>query len=179
MAPADVDSPLHTPDEVRSFSPIPMDRLPFPSIVVASADDSFYTMPRAAAFAAAWGSRLVTLDRAGHINAEAGYGPWPEGRRLLADARQAEGAPTFAAHPHPPELAGAPAKRARPGQLSLVLPVSRALYQSWPSPRRREEAMKPARFEYLAPRALDEALARSPSTATAPRSWPAARASSR
>ena len=40
-------------------------------------------MARAAAFAAAWGSRLVTLDRAGHINAEAGYGPWPEGRRLL------------------------------------------------------------------------------------------------
>lgn len=83
VAPADVDSPLHTPDEVRSFSPIPMDRLPFPSIVVASTDDSFYTMPRAAAFAAAWGSRLVTLDHAGHINAEAGYGPWPEGRRLL------------------------------------------------------------------------------------------------
>jgi predicted alpha/beta hydrolase family esterase len=25
----------------------------------------------------------VTLDRAGHINVEAGYGPWPEGRRLL------------------------------------------------------------------------------------------------
>ena len=83
VAPADVESKLHTSDEVRSFSPIPMDRLPFPSIVVASADDSFYTMARAAAFAAAWGSRLVTLDRAGHINAEAGYGPWPEGRRLL------------------------------------------------------------------------------------------------
>ena len=27
VAPADVDSPLHTPDEVRSFSPIPMARL--------------------------------------------------------------------------------------------------------------------------------------------------------
>jgi predicted alpha/beta hydrolase family esterase len=40
-------------------------------------------MARAAAFAAAWGSRLVTLDHAGHINAEAGYGPWPEGQRLL------------------------------------------------------------------------------------------------
>ena len=83
VAPADVDSPLHTADEVRSFSPIPMRRLPFPSIVVASADDSFYTMARAAAFAAAWGSRLVALDGAGHINADAGYGPWPEGRRLL------------------------------------------------------------------------------------------------
>jgi hypothetical protein len=62
-----------------------MNRLPFPSIVVASADDSFYTMARATAFAAAWGSRLVTVDRGGHINAEAGFGPWPEGRRLLAE----------------------------------------------------------------------------------------------
>ena len=102
VAPADVDSPLHTPDEVRSFSPIPMDRLPFPSIVVASTDDSFYTMARAAAFAAAWGSRLVTLDRAGHINAEAGYGPWPEGRRAPRRARHAGlSAPTSADRSRP------------------------------------------------------------------------------
>src|SRR5262245_50016040 len=83
VAPADVDSPLHTPDEVRSFSPIPMAPLPFPSIVVGSTDDPFYTMARAAAFAAAWGSRLVTLERAGHVNADSGHGPWLEGRRLL------------------------------------------------------------------------------------------------
>ena len=83
VAPADVDSPLHTPDEVRSFSPIPMAALPFPSIVVASTDDPFYSMARATAFATAWGSRLVTLERAGHINTDSGYGPWPEGRRLL------------------------------------------------------------------------------------------------
>jgi predicted alpha/beta hydrolase family esterase len=85
VAPADVDSPAHTPDEVRSFSPMPRVRLPFPSIVVASTDDPFVTMPRAAALARAWGSRLVTLERAGHINADAGFGPWPEGRALLAE----------------------------------------------------------------------------------------------
>lgn len=85
VAPADVDSPDHTPDEVRSFSPIPLVPLPFPSIVVASTDDPFVTPARAAAFARAWGSRLVTLPNAAHINADAGYGPWPEGRRLLAD----------------------------------------------------------------------------------------------
>ena len=83
VAPADVDSPRHTPDEVRSFSPIPMARLAFPSIVVASTEDPFYTMARAEALATAWGSRLVTLERAGHINADSGHGPWPEGRRLL------------------------------------------------------------------------------------------------
>ena len=85
VAPADVDSPDCTPDEVRSFSPIPLVRLPFPSIVVASDDDVFVAPERAAAFARAWGSRLVMLPGAGHINADAGFGPWPEGRRLLAE----------------------------------------------------------------------------------------------
>ena len=85
VAPADVDSPAHTADEVRNFSPVPLVPLPFPSIVVASTDDPFVTPARAAAFASAWGSRLVTVERAGHLNADAGFGPWPEGRRLLAE----------------------------------------------------------------------------------------------
>ena len=83
VAPADVDSPLHTPDEVRSFGPIPLARLRCPSTVIASTDDPFTTMERARAMARAWGSELVTLERAGHINAVSGFGPWPEGRRLL------------------------------------------------------------------------------------------------
>jgi hypothetical protein len=88
VAPADVDSPAHTADEVRNFSPVPLVRLPFPSIVVASTDDPFVTPARAAAFARAWGSRLVTFERAGHLNADAGFGPWPEGRGLLAELAQ-------------------------------------------------------------------------------------------
>ncbi len=84
VAPADVDSPS-TPEEVRSFSPIPLVRLPFPSIVVTSLDDPLVAPARATAFARAWESRLVTLPHAGHINAEAGFGPWPEGRALLAE----------------------------------------------------------------------------------------------
>jgi predicted alpha/beta hydrolase family esterase len=84
VAPADVDSPDRTPEEVRSFSPVPLVRLPFPSLVVASDDDPFVSPERADAFARAWGSRLVMLPRAGHINADAGFGPWPEGRQLLA-----------------------------------------------------------------------------------------------
>lgn len=90
VAPADVDSPAHTPDEVRGFGPMPMARLPFPSIVVASTDDPFYTMERARAFADAWGSRLVVLERAGHINTDAGFGPWPEGRALLDELLRSE-----------------------------------------------------------------------------------------
>jgi predicted alpha/beta hydrolase family esterase len=85
VAPADVDSPAHTPDEVRSFSLIPLVRFPFPSVVVASTDDPYSTMDRAELFARAWGSRLVTLSGAGHINADAGFGEWPEGRALLTE----------------------------------------------------------------------------------------------
>jgi uncharacterized protein len=87
VAPADVDSPLHTPEEVRSFSPVPLRPLPFPSVVVASSDDLFVSPARAEAFARAWGSRLIALANARHINADAGYGPWPEGRKLLQDLR--------------------------------------------------------------------------------------------
>src|SRR5262245_50339784 len=83
VAPADVRPPLHPPGEVRGFGPIPMAPLPVPRIGVASTDGPFYPMARATAFAAAWGSRLVTLERAGHVNAASGHGPWPEGRKLL------------------------------------------------------------------------------------------------
>jgi len=85
VAPADVDSPAHTPDEVRDFSPVPLVRFPFPSIVVASSDDPFSPLARAALFARSWGSRFVVLERAGHINADAGFGVWPQGRMLLRE----------------------------------------------------------------------------------------------
>ena len=84
VAPADVESENHTPDEVRSFAPLPLVRFPFPSIVVASSDDPFVDAARARQFAAAWGARLVEIGDAGHINADIGFGPWPEGHALLA-----------------------------------------------------------------------------------------------
>jgi predicted alpha/beta hydrolase family esterase len=61
--------------------------MPFPSIVVASTDDPYVSAERASAFARAWGSRLVTLQGAGHINTDSGYGEWREGRRLLDELR--------------------------------------------------------------------------------------------
>jgi hypothetical protein len=83
VAPADVDEIATMLDAVRSFAPVPLVHLPFPSLVVASADDPYVTPKRAEAFARAWGSRLVTLAGAGHINTDSGFGAWPEGRRLL------------------------------------------------------------------------------------------------
>ncbi len=82
VAPADVDR-SDFPPEVTDFAPMPRQALPFPSIVVASANDEFVTLPRAAAFAAAWGSQLVSVGAHGHLNADSALGEWPTGRQLL------------------------------------------------------------------------------------------------
>lgn len=57
--------------------------LPMASLVVASSNDPFLSLDKAKYWAQRWGSGLVCLNDAGHINAEAGYGPWPEGLALL------------------------------------------------------------------------------------------------
>jgi uncharacterized protein len=85
VAPADVDSEMHTPDEVRCFSPLPLERLPFPSILVASRIDPYVRFQRAQTIAEAWGSRLVDVGRLGHINADSGVGEWADGHRLLEE----------------------------------------------------------------------------------------------
>ena len=82
VAPSDVEAPSY-PVSVNGFAPIPMDRLPFPSVLVASTNDKYAAIERSRAFARAWGSKLVEIGDAGHINADTGYGPWPEGERML------------------------------------------------------------------------------------------------
>ena len=84
VAPADADGP-DFPGEALAFAPMPMQPLPFPSIVVASSNDPYVRIERARAFAAAWGSRLVEIGDAGHINVDSGHGAWPEGEKLLQD----------------------------------------------------------------------------------------------
>ena len=87
VGPSDVEAPGY-PEEGRSFAYMSKQRLPFPSIVIASTNDEFVSVDRARAFADAWGSRLTFIGEAGHINGASGYGPWPEGERLLLDFAQ-------------------------------------------------------------------------------------------
>jgi uncharacterized protein len=84
VAPSDVDQPSYPKDAV-GFAPMPMEKLPFPSIVVASSNDEYLSIDRARVFAAAWGSRLVEIGNAGHINGASGYGQWPEGEKMLME----------------------------------------------------------------------------------------------
>lgn len=69
---------------VRAFGPVPLITLPFPALVVASEDDPYCTFVRSRELADAWGAGLVSAGLTGHINTASGHGPWPEGRRLLA-----------------------------------------------------------------------------------------------
>ncbi|MYM90506.1 alpha/beta hydrolase [Rugamonas sp. FT82W] len=84
VAPSDTDAPGY-PDCTTGFQPMLLARLPFPSIVIASGDDPYVSPQRARQFAQAWGGEYVEIGNAGHINGDAGYGPWPEGERLLRD----------------------------------------------------------------------------------------------
>jgi uncharacterized protein len=82
VAPSDPGGPNY-PVGPTGFDPVPLARLPFRSIMVASDGDPYVSLPRAREYAAAWGSELVVLPNAGHINVASGHGPWPEGFELL------------------------------------------------------------------------------------------------
>ena len=79
VAPADPERRAQLID----FAPVPYAPLPYRSVLVASSNDPFCPIRRAGAYARAWGSELVRLQNAGHINVESGFGAWPLGLALL------------------------------------------------------------------------------------------------
>ncbi|MBB2168102.1 alpha/beta hydrolase [Gluconacetobacter aggeris] len=86
VAPADVEQ-YSGPDagRVSDFGPLPADRLPFPSILVASRNDEWLTMQRARAMARQWGSTMLDVGQLGHIGNRSDVGLWPAGLSALAD----------------------------------------------------------------------------------------------
>lgn len=82
VAPADV-AREDAPASFGSFLPLPIARLPFPTLLVASDNDHACSLDRATTLAEVWGSQLHTLEGAGHINVDSGHGEWPEGLKLL------------------------------------------------------------------------------------------------
>jgi len=79
VAPADPDRSAALVD----FSPVPYQRLPYRTIVVASTNDPYCPVRTAGAHACAWQSEFVRLPNAGHINVDSGLGDWPLGLALL------------------------------------------------------------------------------------------------
>jgi uncharacterized protein len=82
VAPSDCEAETYTFD-TKGFSPIPLAKLPFKSMVIASSNDYYVSIERAEFFAKSWGSELVNVGAKDHINADAGFGEWQEGLRLL------------------------------------------------------------------------------------------------
>jgi len=80
----DVERPDFIPAIDRAFAPIPRDPLPFPSVLIASRTDPHCDYAKAEDIAYAWGSAIVDAGDSGHLNAESGHGPWPEGLMRFA-----------------------------------------------------------------------------------------------
>jgi uncharacterized protein len=82
VAPNDTEASSYPPG-TTGFAPMPLTKLPFPSLTIASMNDFYVTPDRARTFASAWNSELVFIGEAGHINVASGFGAWPEGIDFL------------------------------------------------------------------------------------------------
>jgi uncharacterized protein len=87
VAPSDPEAASFPPGP-RGFAPVPLLRLRFRSIVVASSNDPYVTLSRAETFAKKWSSEFVMIGEAGHINSASGLGEWTEGLALLNTLRR-------------------------------------------------------------------------------------------
>jgi predicted alpha/beta hydrolase family esterase len=58
-------------------------RLPFLAQTVVSRNDPWLPLEEAFELSQRWGSRLIDAGPVGHLNVEAGFGPWPYGLTLL------------------------------------------------------------------------------------------------
>jgi predicted alpha/beta hydrolase family esterase len=84
VAPADAER-SDAPGALRTFTPIPMKPLATPALVIASDSDAYCTLDRAETFAQAWKADLEIVTGGGHINADAGFGPWPDGWWMVGE----------------------------------------------------------------------------------------------
>ena len=82
VAPADTEA-TSFPEGTTGFLPMPLFKLPFPTIVVASTNDFYVAYARAAFFSDCWGSELINAGEAGHINVNSGFGQWDAGLKIL------------------------------------------------------------------------------------------------
>lgn len=95
VTPADVEHPLPAGypelEDLRAngWLPIPRQKLPFPTMVVASRNDPLADYARVAGMAQDWGARLHDAGEVGHLNPPAGFGPWPDALRLIGEMERA------------------------------------------------------------------------------------------
>ena len=80
VAPTDRDRFAQTADSpVQGFGNMMLEKLPFPTAVVASRDDDRVSFERAQVFASAWGASFTDAGSHGHLGSAAKLGVWPFG----------------------------------------------------------------------------------------------------
>jgi len=82
VAPPSIHSPALTAIDRAFFGELRP--LTFPGVVVAGQDDPHSSLAAARAFADRLGAEFSDAGASGHINAESGHGPWPEGLMRFA-----------------------------------------------------------------------------------------------
>ena len=82
VAPSDPEAPAYT-FPTCGFTPVPLKKIAFTTVVVSSSNDQWVSMERAKYFAHRWRSKLVNLGAAGHVNVASGHTRWDEGLRIL------------------------------------------------------------------------------------------------
>lgn len=81
---SDWNRPILLPGVPHDFAPIPTERFDFPAMLIASRTDPYCDFDVAARHAEAWGATIIDAGDAGHIDADSGHGPWPEGLMQFA-----------------------------------------------------------------------------------------------
>jgi predicted alpha/beta hydrolase family esterase len=86
VAPPDPDAPALPEGSIDPGfkEKAPQAALGVPGVIIASRNDAFADYSFAERLAFLWGLDLADAGDAGHINAESGHGPWPEGLMRLA-----------------------------------------------------------------------------------------------
>ena len=90
VAPIDAEREALRP-LLHSWSPLPLGRLPFTSVLLARRDDPVCAFDRAQAMAAAWGSQWVDPGHDGQINDDFDLQRTPDGHSLLQELMQLSG----------------------------------------------------------------------------------------
>ncbi|WP_297536546.1 alpha/beta hydrolase [Amycolatopsis sp.] len=85
MAPPDIDYSASRGAPIADFGPPATDSLPFPTVLAASSTDLWAEIGWSRLLAKQWDARFVDLGDAGHVNAEAGFGPWSHGEEIVRD----------------------------------------------------------------------------------------------
>jgi predicted alpha/beta hydrolase family esterase len=85
VAVPDPEGPAFPAQAAPGFTGLPVEALPCPALVVASADDPYCATGKAAGISRSWGARLRLAGRDGHLNTRSGVGAWPDGKERLRE----------------------------------------------------------------------------------------------